>query len=67
MPHRILSSEKKFSHVLLLFYPFRDEKELLSGVSPLHQSKLQEQGVQNVVNINKITFEPYSDVVHPLF
>ena len=67
MPHRILSSEKNFSHVLLLFYPFRDEKELLSGVSPLHQNKLQEQGVQNVVNINKISFEPYSDVVHPLF
>ena len=67
MPHRILSSEKIFSHVLLLFYLFRDEKELLSGVSPLHQNKLQEQGVQNVVNINKITFELYSDVVHLLF
>ena len=50
-------------HVLLLFYPFRDEKELLSGFPPLYQNKLQEEGVQDVVNINKIKFEPYGDLV----
>ena len=49
--------------MLLLFYPFRDEKELLSGFPPLYQNKLQEEGVQNVVNINKINFEPYGDLV----
>ena len=55
--------EKFAHHVLLLFYPFRDEKELLSGLPPLYQNKLQEQGVQDVVSINKIKFEPYGDLV----
>ena len=34
---------------------------LLSGLLPFYQTKLQEQGVQNVVN--KMKFEPYGDVV----
>ena len=54
VPNKLLSPEKFAHHVLLLFYPFRDEKELLSGFSPLYQNKLQEQGVQDVVNTNKI-------------
>ena len=59
MPNKLLSPEKFAHHVLLLFYPFRDEKELLSGFPPpLYQNKLQEEGVQDVVNINKIKFEP---------
>ena len=62
MSNKLLSSEE-FAHVLLLFYPFRDEKELLSGFPPLYQNKLQEQGVQDVVNTNKIKFEPYGDLV----
>ena len=61
--NKILYSEKFDHHVLLLFYPFRDEKELLSGLPPLYQNKLQEQGVQDVGNINKIKFEPYGDLV----
>ena len=63
MSNKLLSS-KEFAHrVLLLFYPFRDEKELLSGFPPLYQNKLQQQGVQDVVNTNKIKFEPYGDLV----
>ena len=53
--------------MLLLFYPFGDEKELLSGFPPLYQNKLQEEGVQNVVNINKIKFEPYGDLIDQAF
>ena len=62
VPNKLLSPEKFAHHVLLLFYPFRDERELLSGFPPLHQNKLQEEGVQDVVNINKIKFEPYGDL-----
>ena len=29
----------------------------------MYQNKLQEEGVQNVVNINKIDFKPYNDLV----
>ena len=36
---------------------------MLSGLPPLYQNKLQEQGVQDIVNINKIKFEPYGDLV----
>ena len=61
----------KFSHhVLLLFHLFRDEKELLSSFSPMYQNKLQEEeeeGVQNVVNINKVKFEPHGDLVYQAF
>ena len=60
-------SRKIGRHMLLLFYPFRDEKELLLGFPPLYQNKLQEEGVQDVVNINKIKFEPNGDLLIRLF
>ena len=63
MPKKLLSLEKLAYHLLHLFYLFRDEKELLSGFPPLYETKLPEQGVQYVVNINKIKFEPYGDLV----
>ena len=62
-PNRILSSEKFAHHVLVLFYLFRGEKELLSGFPPFYQNKMQEQGAQDIVNINKTKFEPYGDLV----
>ena len=50
-----------------MFYPFRDEKELLSGFSTLHQNKHGGQRVQVVVNMNKIKFESYGDLVDQAF
>ena len=32
---------------------------MLSGFSPLYQSKLQEEIVQEIVNINTKNFDPY--------
>ena len=63
VPNKLLSPEKLPHHVLLLFYPFRDEKESLSGFSPMYQNKLKEEGVQDIVNINKVKIELYSDLV----
>ena len=63
MPNKLLFLEKFAHHVLLLFYLFSDEKELLSSFPPLYQNKLQEQAFQDVVHIKKIKFEPYSDLV----
>ena len=53
--------------MLLLFYSLRDEKELLSDCPLLYQSKLQEQRIQEVANMNKIMFKPYSDLVDQTF
>ena len=53
---------QKFAHhVLLLFYPL--------GFLPMYQNKLQdeEEEVQVVVNINKLKFEPYGDLVDQVF
>ena len=33
----------------------------------MSQNKLQQEGVQNVVNINKIDFKPYNDLVDQTF
>ena len=69
MPNKLLSSEKFPDHVLLLlfFFPFRSEKQSLSGCPLLYQNKLQEQGVQDVVNRKKINFEPYGDLADQAF
>ena len=67
VPNKLSLPEKFAHHVLLLFYPFRDEKELLSGFPPLYQNKLQEQGFLDVVNMNKIKFELYGDLVDQVY
>ena len=69
MPNKLLSPEKFAHHGLLLLFPFRDEKQLLSGCTPLpmYKNKLQEQRVQDVRNRNKIRFEPYGDLVDQAF
>ena len=51
---------------MILFFPFRDKK-LLSGFPPLYQNKLEEKGFQDIVNRNKIKFEPYSDLIVAVF
>ena len=61
--NEVLCPEKLAYHVLLLFYILRDERELLSGFPPMYQNKLQQQGVQDILNINKIKFEPHGDLV----
>ena len=63
VPNKLLSAKKCAHYVLLLFYPFRAGKELLLDFPTLYQNKLQEQSVQNVVNTNKIKFEPYGGLV----
>ena len=67
VPNKLLSPEKYAHVVMLLFFPFRDEKQLLSGCPSFYQNKLQEQGLQDLVNWNKIKFEPYGDLVDQAF
>ena len=67
LPKKLLSPEKNFYHVMFLFFLFKDENQLLSGCPPLYQNKLQEQGVQDVVNRNKIKSESYGCFVDQAF
>ena len=62
-PNNSLYPGKYAHHLLILFYPFWDEKDLLSGCLPLYQNKLLEPGVQTVANSNKIKFEPFGNLV----
>ena len=63
VPNKLSCPEKFAHHVLLLFYTFRHKKELLSGFPLMYENKLQEDGVQDVVNKNKRKLEPYGDLV----
>ena len=67
MPNKLLFPVEFDLHVLFLFHPFRDEKELLLGFPLISQNKLPEQGVQDVVNISKAKFEPCGDLVDRIF
>ena len=51
--NKFLHPEKFAHHVLLLFYPLRDEKELLSGLPSLYQNKILEPGVQDILNMRQ--------------
>ena len=42
-------------------------KELLSVCPPLYQNKLQEQGVQDIINTKKMKLEPYGALVDKAF
>ena len=44
---------EEYAHLMFFnYYPFRDEKELLSGNPPTYASKLSEPGVIDLVNQN---------------
>ena len=40
---------------------------MLSGLPPLYQNKLQEQGVRYIVNTNKIKFDLYGDLFDEVY
>ena len=67
VPNKLSSPEIFAHHVLLLYYPFRDEKDLLSDFLPMYQNKLQEEQVHDVISISKIKTEPYGDLVDQAF
>ena len=49
------------------YYPFRDEKEPLSGNPPTYASKLSEPGVIEVVNQNYSLVESFAAIVDVVF
>ena len=63
IPNAKKEPEKYAHHILFMFYPFRNESDLCSSLDGKYMTKLTEPGVQDIVNENKIRFEPYGDMV----
>lgn len=54
-------------HLLLLFCPFRDESPLLSECDGTYKSKLIEQHILEIINRNKLIFEPPGNIFDSAF
>ena len=66
-PNKGTKPEEYAHHMLFMYYPFRDEKELLSGNPPTYASKLSELGVIDLVNQNYSLVEPFTTIVDNTF
>ena len=62
-PNSVTHAEAYAHHLLMLFYPFRRECDLLSQSSNTYLGKLNEPDVMLVVNQNKEKYEPWGDLV----
>ena len=63
VPNKESKPEDYDQHMLFMWYPFRDEKELLSGNPPTYASKFSKPGVIDLVNQNYVLVEPASTIV----
>ena len=54
---------EKYAHMLFMFFPFRKESDLCSTESGTYMEKLCDPIVKNIVNDNRIKFEPFADLV----
>ena len=52
VPNKETKLEEYAHHMPFMYYPFRDEKELLSGNPPTYASKLSKPSVIDLVNQN---------------
>ena len=61
-PNKTKEPELNFHHLLILYFPWRDERSLF-GSDQRYASKLCEHNVQAVVERNRKNFEPDADAV----
>ena len=54
--------ERYFHHLLMLYYPWRNESDLMAA-GQSYASKFYEPNVQEVVELNRSVFEPDADAV----
>ena len=59
-PNKTKEPERYFHHLLLFYYPWRNESEIL-GNNQSCASKFYELNVQKIVELNRSLFEPDSD------
>ena len=62
-PDKSKEPEKYFHHLLMLYFPWRNENELL-GTDQTYVSKFYEPDIQSIVQRNKEIFEPDSDAIN---
>ncbi|CAB4007412.1 ATP-dependent DNA helicase PIF1 [Paramuricea clavata] len=62
-PNKRKEPEKYFHHLLMLYFPWRNEQELF-GEDQTYISKFYEPDVQEVVQCNKEIFEPDGDAIN---
>ena len=62
-PNKRKEPEKFFHHLLMLYFPWRDELADLIGSDQTYASKFYENNVQIVVDSNRAKFEQNADVV----
>jgi hypothetical protein len=62
-PNKRKEPEKYFHHLLMLYFPWRNEQELF-GEDHTYISKFYEPDVQEVVQRNKEIFEPDGDAIN---
>jgi len=65
-PNPVSHSEDYAHHLLMLFYPFRKESDLLSLNSKTYIEKLNETNATTIVNKNKCKFEPCGNILDVL-
>ena len=63
IPNPAVNAEAYAHHLLMLFYPFRKESDLLCEDDLTYVSKLNDAEVMNVTNRNKTIFEPWGELV----
>ena len=66
VPNKLLSPEKLAHHVML-FFSVQSRKIIAIRLPTIISKNTAKQGVQDVVNRNKIKFKPYGDLVDETF
>ena len=61
-PSKTTDAEKYFDHVLMLYFPWREESDLI-GPEGTYASKLHDPLLRQTVNRNQTSFEPYGEPV----
>lgn len=61
-PNKTKEPERYFHHLLMLYYPWRNESDLMA-TDQSYASKFNEPNVQEVVELNRSVFEPDADAV----
>ena len=61
-PNKTTDPEKYFHHLLILYFPWREESDLI-GPEGTYASKLHDPLVRQTVNRNQTSFEPYGEAV----
>ena len=62
-PNKQKEPEKIFHHLLMLYFPWRNELADLTGTQETYASKFCEPEVQAIVDVNREKFEPDAEAV----